>query len=489
MSFTLVNNVSGVVQTQSNTGATTIVLQTGQGAAFASATVAYPIHCGVFDTSTSPETLKFYCDVTGVTGDTLTVANRGAESTTDANALVGYTVAAVVTADVLNSRNRWAVLPSGWDAGWKASKAAAKTGSTAWILANGDSVVAGQGSTDYLNNGWVGKLRAAMLAAGVPLYGDFFPAWTYNLGTNPAAQGSVPFSTPPAATIYEAGLGRVIVPGSTGTAFTTFTTPRNDVVGMDIVYVDYATGSFQYSVDGGGNVTVNTTGPGTQAGAILKRVQITGLTAGTHTLAIGNAATTANALMLCGVSTYSGTSGVGWVRNGYPTMAGVDLCTAAGTNTGAGGGASFPPDKARLIEGSTYAGINFTGFPVQPHLAIDAFLLNDCTYGCAPQAVARAMKRRIQAYRRGRDACSILFLAPSYPDGQNSDVAPGGRGPTYYLYKQEMAKMAAAHGCAFVDIDAKWAETGFAKGFQANNDLHPLDAGHNDIASVLAGIL
>lgn len=107
MGFTVLNGVSGTVATQSNTGSTSVVLGTGQGAAFSSATTTNPVRCAVIDTSTQPETLKFLLDVTGVSTDTLTVANRGVTdgniTAADANILVGYTVAAVVTAAAVQS--------------------------------------------------------------------------------------------------------------------------------------------------------------------------------------------------------------------------------------------------------------------------------------------------------------------------------------------------------------------------------------------------
>lgn len=106
MGFTRLNGVYSTVATQSNTASTSVVLGTGQGAAFASATTTNPVRCAVIDTSTSPETLKFFLDVTGVSTDTLTVANRGVTdgnvSSADANILVGYTIAAVLSVGALD---------------------------------------------------------------------------------------------------------------------------------------------------------------------------------------------------------------------------------------------------------------------------------------------------------------------------------------------------------------------------------------------------
>lgn len=131
MGFTRVNGVYGTVATQSNSGTTSVVLGTGQGAAFASATTANPIRCAVIDTATNPETLKFLLDVTGRSTDTLTVSNRGVTdgnvSFADANILVGYTIAAVTTVGVLDGSYALLLVPT-----------AAKTG--AYTAVRGDLV-------------------------------------------------------------------------------------------------------------------------------------------------------------------------------------------------------------------------------------------------------------------------------------------------------------------------------------------------------------
>lgn len=98
MGFTIVNDVTATVNTQSNSGSTSLVVGSGLGAQFASATTANPIRCGVFDSTGG---LKFFLDVTARSTDTLTVANRGAESTTDANILTTDVIAAVATNGVL----------------------------------------------------------------------------------------------------------------------------------------------------------------------------------------------------------------------------------------------------------------------------------------------------------------------------------------------------------------------------------------------------
>ena len=64
-----------------------------------------------------------------------------------------------------------------------------------------------------------------------------------------------------------------------------------------------------------------------------------------------------------------------------------------------------------------------------------------------------------------------------------------GNPHSWHLYLAAMKDVAATYGCAFVDIHAKWGETGVAQGFQTASQPHPNDAGHADIAAVLEGIL
>lgn len=396
---------------------------------------------------------------------------------------------------LMNVGASWAYLPTNWDTAWVAAKAASAS-TPAWALFLGDSITFGQNASNSMTTTWAELLRTSLLTK-YSLYGDFYPMWAYCASYNTAFAGTAPFANLSSSlAAVEAGYGRAII--INGGVYTTFTTPGSNVVAMDLVYLDYATasgaGAMTYSVDGGTAVTVATTNSSSPTTAQVKKVSITGLTAGTHTLKI-TSGTTSNNCIILGVSCYaSTTSGLGFVRNAYPGMRGVDLATAAGGNTGAGSVFSSPPDKISLWQGQSPGGSSPTtptgfGFPTQPSLAIINLAVNDTSLGSGYMAYQSALVRMVRALRRGQNNCSIAFLCNNFPDDINSDNPVAGRGQLYPTYKNIMRQVADMYNCAFVDIDSKWGEYGLTDGFQTSGNLHPTDAGYADIATVLEGIL
>lgn len=383
------------------------------------------------------------------------------------------------------------VLPAGWDAGWKAAKIAAAGGTnTATILFNTDSVGAGQGSTDWINNGWPGKVRSALISAGSTLWADHLAAATYGVSLANQA-GTMPYS--PLMTggaTAEGGYGRCYIGATSQDPVSVFTLPSN-ATGFEIVYVDYNSGTWHYSVDGGSATVVTCTGPNTQIGATVKKTGLVAVTPGTtHALSFG-LGSASNVLLIQGINVYYNTKGIGFVRNCYPGLRGVDLVTQAGSGYGAGGSASFPNDKILLMQGITAAGAaTGFGFPTAPDLAFLAYGINDCDLGAPPKLFALSLRRQILAMRRAKPNCSIVVMAMSRPDGgTSSDNNAGGRGYDYQSYKRLMADIAISYGCAYIDIDGRWGPNGVALGFQNNGDIHPLDAGHADIATLVGTLI
>jgi len=98
--------------------------------------------------------------------------------------------------------------------------------------------------------------------------------------------------------------------------------------------------------------------------------------------------------------------------------------------------------------------------------------------------------RLISAVRSLSPNCSVLLHIPSYPYSVTSDCS------TTYLnqeavriYENEIYNVARYHGCAVLNTNWRWGQTPFAQGFLPNNDIHPKDAGHADIANILATVL
>ena len=372
---------------------------------------------------------------------------------------------------------RWCVVPDGWDDCWKAAKA--NSGSApAWLTVIGDSVSAGAVSSDYVNKSWTAVLKGK-LAPPYRLYGDFWP--TSMSASFATFGGTPPWVMNDTPTWYRWGMGALpLYSGAPANPVMTFTTPYA-CTDLDLVYLDYAAGTWTYTVDGGAAQTVTTTGAG-----YAKRVQATGLANTTHTVAVTGQSASYVAL-LQGIATYgSRSAGIGFGRIAYSGALAVD---DAASN-------AVPSDMCQQWQGYGATTTGF-GFPTQPSLAIVELGINDCANagshagGCGPTQYRRVLTRLVQAFRRGVPNCSVLILGASNPDGVSSDVTSGlfGNPHSWNLYLAAMKDVGATYGCAFVDIHAKWGETGVAQGFQAANQPHPTDAGQADIAAVLAEIV
>lgn len=394
-------------------------------------------------------------------------------------------LATATSPGLAKAQPRWIISPRGWDDTWQTAKAAQAT-TPAWISFIGTSITAGQGSTDWIPNGYVGKLKTSLIAAGNTLYADYYPI-CYTSTLNSTVGASTPWSAIKAAQAhaeYQAGFN--LAEGVTTTASAdqyTFTSPYA-CTRMDLWCIDYASGTFDVKIDGGAAQTTTNTGPGTPAGATVKKVSFTSLANTTHTLSIGNS-NGGNVIMILGVSCFaSTTAGIGFARMGLPGLAAVNLATPVGAATGSSGVGSWPTDKIGLHSGSAVA-----GFPTQPALAVIELSVNDATYGMNVESYRYAIGRLIQSLRKGYLNCSIVFVLPSYPYNQYADSNIGGRPYHHLRIKATVEAMAAQFCCAVVDIDTKWGETPFGQGFLTNNDIHPTDAGHADIAAVLATIV
>ncbi|GEM_PF-2005469 len=380
-------------------------------------------------------------------------------------------------------RRAWLYLPDGWDEAWKAARAASSA-TPAWITVLGDSISAGLASTDVVNNAWPARLRAKLVAAGYPWYGDFWPTthsqdwWSAkSLG---AFAGTPPWVVSSANRTWSNwGYGQTPLYTGAAAGALQFTTPYA-CSALDLVYFDnYGDGStWQVVLDGGAPQTVTLSGTSGR----FKRLAISGLSNTTHTLSCGSQSAD-NRMQVMGVCTYADpTRGLGLGRVAYPTATLWEL-----TN-----GQNAPGDKIITWQGFFAGGATGFGFPTQPSLAIIALGVNDCQNPDRGVAqYAHGLRRLVQAFRRGVDNASILLLAPSNPDGVSSDVTGGlfANSDNWHLYLAAMVQIARSYGCALLSLHGKWGELGVAKGVQTATNPHPTDAGHQDIADTLAAIL
>jgi hypothetical protein len=258
---------------------------------------------------------------------------------------------------------------------------------------------------------------------------------------------------------------------------------------MDLFYLDYNTGNFKYSVDGAANQTVNTSSGGNGGNSFIGKVQISGLTSAIHTLDIG----IQNAASVClpmGAAIYpSGrsTGGLALARFCNGGQAATDYVSGTLGQFG-------PTDRIRLIGGPGTQGDSGTyttrfGYPTQPHLAIFALGANDCNQANSGSDWSTSIRRFIQACRRGVANASILLLIVCNPDGDSSDGS-GFQPQNWYAYWNVAAQFSTMYNVAVASVHARWGETPVASGFlTSGNNVHPTDAGHQDIANFLLPLL
>jgi hypothetical protein len=253
---------------------------------------------------------------------------------------------------------------------------------------------------------------------------------------------------------------------------------------MDIVYVDWQVGAngWSYSVDGGTAVTVSNTGGGTPATTTVKKISLSGLANTTHT--IDFLQVTSATAMILGVSTYKASTGIGMVRMNCDGAAATEMILAT----------NYPADRCRLHMGvspQSDAGSGKTfGFPHGPSLLICGLLANDVTNGEAATDLEQFYNRLIHAVRALSPNCSILLHVPSYPYSVTSDCSSGyASQEAARIYENYIYNVSRYWGAAVLNTNWKWGETPFGQGFLPNNDLHPKDAGHADMANTLASVL
>ena len=389
-------------------------------------------------------------------------------------------------------------LPAGWDTAWKAAKANAGS-QRVNVVGIGDSILAGQNATDILIDSAWARLRASLLAAnGNALGGDHYGLLYSALYGMPTA--TYPLTVNASATGFYCGFNYAAFSSGANVSGFVTCTPPYAVTGFDILYLDYATGSWTYTVDGGSNTTVNTTGPGNAAGATVKKVSITGLALGTHTLTINGNTSGGNTCNILGVTAYAASSGLCFANMGW---AGMGLVTGQSANNALSDTGKFPPDRLALYQGyqgttAAPTSLSGLGFPAQPDLAIIALGVNDANQGVSRANFRDALERLVWSLRYGKnDACSVAIVAMYTTDGTlatatsvaNQDYT-NNVAPAYRDVCAAMVEVAQTQGCAYVDVHGLFGRQPFTNGWiHAANDIHPTPAGYQKIANLLASIL
>jgi lysophospholipase L1-like esterase len=379
----------------------------------------------------------------------------------------------------------YADLPVGWDATWQAAKASALAGSGyASIAIIGDSMTAGVMLTQYdsLIYGWPGRLEALLVEEGLALGYEYFSMGAYvshSGGTNPP---SSPFSMSGTAAYCAGGLSTLLNLQTLSAWDMTYTAGTSPILGtgtpsaVHLLTVDKEpASSWQYQVDGGGPVTVNTSAPGGSGftNSVLRRTVISGLTGSSHTVKLGNP-TDASTLYVHGAGTVYGTSGlalsilgaeIGWKTSDFGVSFGA-------TGAGDGSSPSLMPDHIQPLSGVTTAN-NLVGanLPLAPSLMIVMLGANDCTQGGHTDRFEQVLARfAVCAEIAG---ASLMFVIEPIPTayGDNPGIDPGFM---YQKYKRILRTTAQNYGpAAVIDIDARWRDQGVTSGYTVSGNEHP----------------
>ncbi len=397
---------------------------------------------------------------------------------------------------------QYCVLPVGWDTGWKAAKAA-RGSRPVGVVGIGDEILAGKGATDIMADSCWATLRASLTARdGGVCCGDYFSfLYDANVGLAPAVPPIVLAGV--TSTDWNAsygGFGYCIGQAAKANSPLVSCTPPYAVVGFDILYVDYATGSWTYKIDGGVAHTVTCTGAGTIAGSSVKKVSITGLTAGTHTLTINATGTTAAACSILGVTAYAATTGLAFANMAW---AGMGLYTGSAPHNALSDTGAAPVDKRSLYQGysgTTASPTALTGlsFPAQPDLAIVALGMNDALQSVTKGNFRDALLSLVYALRYGTgDVGSVLIVAPYVADGQLAAATAvtdqdytAAASTAYRDIKAAMLEVAQSCCCGFVDVQRLFGRTPYTNGWITSaTDGSPTPAGHLKMAVLLNGVL
>ncbi|MGI8825220.1 MAG: SGNH/GDSL hydrolase family protein [Chloroflexota bacterium] len=359
-------------------------------------------------------------------------------------------------------------LSDGWDSAWKFAKIQSAHQPVV-VNIMGDSISVGV-NRSYARS--FGNQLAQYLQSTYGAYGDYWPTSYGYLGS------FGPWSSAASSAVYTGGgpFGEFLYSSSlAASALQTWTAPY-PVTAMDFLWWDNFTNSatWQYSIDGAAGTTITNAATAVN---FIRRTSVTGLSYAPHTFSWGwqsaNAACASGGLS---VLLPGATSGIYIARHGGPGASTQWFNTEPGDFTGIAS-----------------VGRGLTGLPTGAQLSIIELSANDINGGLAIGAFQQALTQLIRGLRRAQFNCSIAFVITSYPDGTIDDASSAAAGfanqTTAYTWHQAIYQIAQHQGCAVVDVHKRWGATPFAKGFLPSGNLHPLEAGQNDITTAIQEIL
>lgn len=396
-------------------------------------------------------------------------------------------------------------LPTGWNNAWINAKQQSGNRQVNVVFI-GDSIMAGWNASDMLQTSFYGLIRNSLISNNANrLCGDHYPL-VYSSTVNDIV-GGPGTATYPLTVNGVNGTNYLIVDGAYSNQILNLIAqdgmvvcnPLYPVIGFDIVYMDYNAGSWTYQIDGGGANTVTTTGPNTNDGATIKKLSITGLPLGNHTLTI-NALATVQTCIIIGITTYIANTGIAFCNNSWP---GMGLYNGPGTNQNLWMTASAPPDRISLYQGyqgttAAPTALSGFGFPAQPDLAIIGFGVNDAGMSTTRPQFRDALTRLVQSINYGKNNnVSIIIAAMWCADGTlASSTTVANQDQTsdmltfYHDIQAAMLEVAQSYNCAYVNIHSLFGQLAITNGYIGDpSSEHPTDLGHKLIANTLLPIL
>lgn len=362
-------------------------------------------------------------------------------------------------------------VPKSWGQFWRAKLLTA--GSTpARIAVMGDSISAGYFASNIVTKGYIGLIATSLQTT----YGDggsgFFGVRnsSVHLSSLNSTYGTqfVQLTGTWSSSGVGDGPGMTGIQSTSNGATATYTV-RGTKVGIWYLRQSGA-GDFTVAIDGGSPVTVSTAGA---TGAA--KYEVTGLSAGTHTIVVTKSGTTRADL-----HGFFGENTTGVVVNNFSAYGGVSA-NATGT-----AGFSNP---------ATYGG--GSGYPAD--LVIWAFGANDANAGAVAADTYIANVRKyldlVRDYSGATGAVDIMFVMPHLGQFDTSQ-----RGDAYCA---RLRGMADHFGAAFVNFNAvyrnSWSyfnslsgwgvASGATPGATGTDSVHPSDTGFQLYANALTPIL
>lgn len=141
------------------------------------------------------------------------------------------------------------------------------------------------------------------------------------------------------------------------------------------------------------------------------------------------------------------------------------------------------------------------GFPLGAQLAIVEFGLNECNAAVTAATFQNNLRQVVEGLRRAAapagPATSLIIHAMMNADNNTTD-SQGFTPANWYQYLDVLRSVAQDYNCAFLNTHASWTarfggqlntQTPGSPGYLSNQQSHPTDAGHQDIADTIMSIL